>query len=192
MKEKSTITNFSQANLGLGDQKGMTLVELLIALVVIVISFLAISAGQMSSFTSLDKSVEIKNAKTFATRILENKYQDLVYNVLNPGVGETRQSEFDKYIACVKKDFAAIQGNDTEKGCYGIDTYKDYDVKWRLYNELDNGEIPIDLEGIVLLEIKVDWTDNGEAHSFSLTNYLSCVYVVTNNSNICPTPRDPV
>ena len=190
MKRKSVNSNFPKANLGFGDQRGMTLIELLIGIVVITVSFLAISGGQMASFTSLDKSVELKNAKTFAARILEDKYQDLISGVLNDS---DPQAKFDEYVDCTKTDFADINGEDTEGSCYGKDAYEDYSVKWRLSSEKENGYPLIDLEGLVLLEIKVDWTENGEEKSFSLANYLSCVYVITQeNSNICPEAKDPL
>ena len=188
MKRKLTALRFPQAKSGLHNQKGMTLIELLIGITIITVAFLAMAGVQTSSFTSLGKSLELKDAKTFAARILEDKYQDLIFQVL---ADDYPEDKFDDYLACVETTFAHISGNDRD-GCYGIDEHQDYDVKWRLYNELDNGEVPIDLEGVVLLEIKVDWEEDGTDYSFSLANYLSCVYILyDDNTTICPEPTDP-
>ena len=193
MVRKLTGLSFPKAKSSFCAQKGMTLVELLIGIVIVAVAFLAIGGAQMSSFTNLGKSVELKDAKTFAARILEDKYQSLIFDVLNASGSDTPESKFYDYLACSEVAFAAISSNDSN-GCYGKDSYKNYyEVRWRLYNELDNNsDVPVDLEGVVLLEIKVDWTEDGKDYSFSLANYLSCVYIVNqDNTTICPTPRDP-
>ena len=189
MKRNITNLSFSQSNSGPHNQKGMTIVELLIGLTIITVVFLAMAGAQMSSFTSLGKSVELKDAKTFAARILEDKYQDLISTIINASDPE---AQFNIYLGCnTKTDFDSISG-DYANGCDGYTEYQDYEVRWRLYSEQDNGDVPVHLEGVILLEIKVDWEEDETDYSFSLGNYLSCVYIVNHdNTTICPVARDP-
>ncbi len=169
----------------------MSLVELLIGISIITVVFLAIGGGQTDSFISLRKSSTVLEAKTFATRILEDKYQALIKNILDENDPEFA---FNEYLKCSEIDFSTINSNhNSSYSCYGIENYDDYDVTWRLSSQKDaNNNPPIDLEGLILLEIQVDWEENGEDHSYGLANYFSCTYVVEDdNSNICPDARDP-
>ncbi len=190
MKRKSITLNFYQVETGLCGQKGLSLVELVVTLAIISVSFLTMFAAQMSSFTSLDKSLELKDAKTFATRILEDKYRELIYKILEDTDPEAK---FNSYVDnCKGKALSDVTSNDTTYGCYGVDKYDNYKVAWRLESGKDS-VVPIGLEGTVLLELRVYWEENNQQHSFSLANYLSCTYVVRDDLNtICPTPRDPV
>ncbi len=189
MNRRLVGSNFSQTN-SFCDQRGITFVETVMAILIITISFLAISAGQMSSFTSLRKSAELKDVKTLANRILEDKYKDILSAILDDLDPEAK---FEEYVDCAEIAFEDISSDDAN-GCYGIDTtYKDYKVTWRLQNEKDlGGAVPISLEGLILLELKIDWEDKGEKHSLSLASYLSCTYVINDDiSTICPAPWDP-
>ena len=189
MERRRIGSNFSKAN-SFVDRRGITFVEIIMSILIITISFLAISAGQMSSFTSLRKSAEIKDVKTLANRILEDRYKDILSTILDDSDPDLK---FEEYVNCAEIAFASISGDDPN-GCYGIDTsYKNYKVTWRLQNEkTTDGIPPIPLEGLILLELVVDWEDKGEQHSLSLASYLSCVYVVNDDiSTICPSPWDP-
>ena len=182
MKATNININKQQTYLSFYHKQGMSLIELLIAIAIITIVFLVIAAGQISSFASLRKSVELKEAKTFAYRILEDKYQELIFEALNAKGSDTPESKFKKYLAC---EGATI-------GCSGTDVYKNYTVAWQLTNQNDANSASVDKEGLVLLEVRVDWQEKGKQRYFSLANYLSCMDVVTSSgSTVCPTPAIP-
>ncbi len=178
----SNTVNKQRAYLSPCSQEGMSLIELLVAIAIITVVFLVIAAGQISSFASLRKSVELKEAKTFAYRILEDKYQELIFEALNASGTDTPESKFKKYLDCQLGT----------AGCSGTDIYKNYTVAWQLTNQNDANSVSVDKEGLVLLEVQVDWQEKGEQRSFSLANYLSCMHVVdSNGSTVCPAPAIP-
>ncbi len=164
------------------NQEGMSLIELLIGIAIITVAFLLIAIGQVFSFTSLRKSVELENARTFTSRILEDKYQELIFKTLSASGTNTPKSKFQEYLAC----------QEGIAGCSGTDIYQHYTAHWRLTNPKSSSKTSVDKEGLVRLEVQVEWKAKGKQHSFSLAKYLSCIYIVNSNGHTaCPLPETP-
>ncbi len=183
MKLNNVDLDKHKAHFNAYNQQGLSLIELLVAIAIIAVVFLIIAMGEVSSFTTLDKSIELRDAKTFAYRTLEDKYQEFIFDVVNANSIDASKSKFDEYLAC----------QEGVSGCSGSDSYENYTVNWQLISEKAlNSSNSVDKEGLVLLEVQVDWKEKDKQYSFSLADYLSCVQILNSDgSTVCPTPAIP-
>lgn len=184
--------NLNKVSSGFRSQQGMSLLELLVSLAVITVAFLALASAQITSFSSVRKATEFRDAKALTNRVLEAKYQELVNTILD---SYDPVATFDQYLNCTNTEntpLSDIVNDDTDNGCYGTNSYEDYTVRWRLSTNAINGEVPIDEEGLIFLELQADWAGSNNNLSLSLINFVSCLHIVTaDGETVCPAPRDP-
>jgi prepilin-type N-terminal cleavage/methylation domain-containing protein len=181
MKAPDTVRRSS----GMRGRHGLTLVEVLIALMVIGVAFWALASAQIGSLRSTAKASEISEAKTFANRVLEDRRREITTAVLNAGTTiAAQQAEWDKYAGgtCGVPAFPPPSPNNL---CGGTETHGIYTAEWVLGRESGN---QVESEGLIQVLLRVNWTQGGTARSLGLMDYISCGHI---NLSSCPDPFDP-
>ena len=186
---------------------GLTLLELLIALAVIAIAFLALAAAQLGSLSTTANARDISNAKTFGNRMLEEARRDTLLTIKAAGGTsgsvnvDLQRAKWDEYEACPDvttsmptaspNGSAHCHGGSTSDSIYSASyvigpesTPPDVDPAAGNYSEL----VDIRNEGLLHIRMRVDWTKGDAAKTLSFVDYVSCAEV---DLRVCPEPATP-
>ena len=180
-------------------REGLTLLELLIALAVIAIVFLALASGQITSMQTTSSAREVADAKTFANRTLENIRADILQDLRADVAAAT--TDADKQQAWLDAQYGTCPGVGASEPPYSGSraalcvsdstvsplAYSFYDASWVIGPPVSKPP-PIEFEGLLQVNIRVDWTKGGTDKSLTLVDYISCSEV---DLDACPPPVDP-
>ena len=168
-------------------KKGVTILELLVALVIIAVAFFAIAAAQLGSLSATSNAREISGAKDFANGQLEGVREKILLDVLS---ASNPRAAWETYVdACpVVQDPPAAAGVDAL--CQGHATGGRYTAQWVLGPE---DGAPRAAEGaLVQVRMKVVWATGETQKELGLMSYLSCVDVdqkMNRALSVCPVPE---
>jgi len=162
--------------------EGMTILELLIALVVITVALFALAYAQLGSLSTTAQARDISAAKEFANRTLETARNAIVADI------DTNDNWNSYYLAVSGcKKVALPAAANTPNYCKGEMTSGIYSAQWVVGPLSDAVPIAVPDEGLLQLQMQVDWNRNG-AKSLSFFDHITCGEI---RLSLCPTPDDP-
>lgn len=175
---------------------GLSLLELLIALAVIAIVFLALLSGQITGIRTTAGARDIADAKTFANRSVESVRQDITKQILTAAAPATPESVWDDFYgsSCPEPaDTAPPATASTPAECRGAGTSSSgvYSQEWVVGPKsatIDTTNLTD--EGVLEIRMRVDWTKGG-AKTLSIVDYISCTEFIDVAPEICPEPFGP-
>jgi prepilin-type N-terminal cleavage/methylation domain-containing protein len=155
---------------------GMTLIEVMVALVFTGIAFTALALSQVTGFRVTRSSQEAAIAKDLAMYQVE----------LFRGYG------FEPFKRCptFDPDLSGYVGYPTCAGAEGSVDYPAFDVSWQLTNRPE-GTKQMTPPALVEVKVVVEWSAaNGNSKDYHLTSYLSCGDPGEAASTNVPCPTD--
>ncbi len=165
----------------------MTILELLVALVIIAVAFFAIAAAQLGSLSATSNAREISGAKDFANGQLEGVRQEVLLDVLSAPDPQTAWRKYADGGCPVVQDPPAEES--VNAFCKGSAAQGGkYTAQWVLGPESDAGAS----EGaLVQVRMRVSWVVGENQKELGLISYLSCVEVdqKVDGSSVCPVPE---
>ena len=169
------------------NERGVTILELLVALVIIAVAFFAIAAAQLGSLSATSNAREISGAKDFANGQLEGVREKILLDVLS---ASNPKAAWKTYAdACpVVQDPPAGAGVDAL--CKGRGAQGRYTAQWVLGPE--NGAPRASAGALVQVRMRVAWATGETQKELGLISYLSCVEVdqkANRNLSVCPVPE---
>lgn len=152
--------------------KGLSLLELLIALSVIAIVFLALASGQITSLKTTASSHDIAAAKTFANRQMEGVRKGIILGVLNASDQEVEWNKY--YNADCPADYPGL--------CKGsIANSSGYTSRYEIGPE--NANKTVTDEGLVQIRMEINWNRGGQTGILNIVDYVSCAEILL---SLCP------
>ncbi len=172
---------------GFKSERGVTILELLVALVIIAVAFFAIAAAQLGSLSATSNAREISGAKDFGNKQLEGVREKILLDVLS---ADNSRAAWETYAdACpVVQDPPAAAGVDAL--CKGRAAGGRYTAQWVLGPE--NGAPKASEGALVQVRMKVTWATGESQKELGLMSYLSCVDVdrkANRDLSVCPVPE---
>lgn len=178
-------------------EAGLSLLELLIALVIITVAFFAIASAQLGSLTSTANARDIAEAKAFANRTIEKVRKDTTVRVLEKTTPTARENEWARYAG--RADSSTVTNGctvaattlptiTTTDHCQGKSTEGIYTVRWIVGPRSGPNPVAVADEGLAVMRVQVDWQKGGQAKKISFEDFISCIDLA---ATLCPTPRIP-
>lgn len=150
---------------GLASRDGMTLVEVMIAVAIIGIAFVALAFSQVLGFRVTRVSQQTQIARDLATLQMET----------------IRSNGFASYKDCDGSDSAPSDCS----GKVASSDYSDFTVSWDMDNS-PPGMAAVSAPALVAVTVSVTWHDQ----EYALTNYLSCGDPDDESSTTVPCPGE--
>ncbi|CAN5821652.1 hypothetical protein BH24DEI2_BH24DEI2_22010 [soil metagenome] len=175
---------------------GLSLLELLIALVIITVAFFAIASAQLGSLSSTANARDIAAAKTFANRSLEKVRKDTTVRVLSKSTA-AQESEWVRYAGRADNNAitsgcpvapATLPTITSTTDCQGKSTEGIYTVRWVIGPRSGPRPVAVEDEGLAVMRVQVDWQKGGQAKKLSFEDFISCADLA---AALCPAPRTP-
>lgn len=174
---------------------GLSLLELLIALVIITVAFFAIASAQLGSLSSTANARDIAEAKAFANRTLEKVRKDTTVRVLSKSTA-TQEAEWVRYAGRADNNAitngcsvapATLPTIASTTDCQGKSTEGIYTVRWVIGPRSGPNPVAVADEGLAVMRVQVDWQKGG-AKKLSFEDFISCADLA---AALCPAPRTP-
>ena len=169
-------------------ERGVTILELLVALVIIAVAFFAIAAAQLGSLSATSNAREISGAKDFANGQLEGVRREILLDILS---APDPRAAWRKYA---DSGCPAVQDPPAEESinafCKGSAAQGGkYTAQWVLGPE--DGAPKASEGALVQIRMKVSWATGENQKELGLVSYLSCVEVdqKVDGPSVCPVPE---
>ena len=172
---------------GFKSERGVTILELLVALVIIAVAFFAIAAAQLGSLSATSNAREISGAKDFANGQLEGVRREILLDVLSAPDPRAAWRKYADGGCPVVQDPPAEEG--INAFCKGSAAQGGkYTAQWVLGPESDAGASK---GALVQVRMKVLWATGENQKELGLVSYLSCVEVdqKVDGPSVCPVPE---
>lgn len=143
-------------------EHGLTLIEVMVALVFTGIAFTALALSQVTGFRVTRSSQEASIAKDVAMRQIES----------------FRGYGFHPFVMCPTIDPEvydpdAYAGYPTCEGSEAVAEHPGFTVEWALTNRPE-GLPQMSKPALIEVKILVDWQGSGSGKEYPITSYLSC------------------